>query len=140
KNHGPPIAFIYVYLISMCCIALFVLVFCFRLQKRIYVYYFGYLFFQIIYALLVLQTTPATIANFALHFPYFSNLISESVQFTFIGFYILFILHLLAVKMFDLKLAKTLTIFAIICFGYAILWFGFNLVWVDLDVRDRKST
>lgn len=139
KNHGQPIAFIYVYLISMCCIALFVLVFCFRLQKRIYVYYFGYLFFQIIYALLVLQTTPATIANFALHFPYFSNLISESVQFTFIGFYILFILHLLAVKMFDLKLAKTLTIFAIICFGYAILRFGFNLVWVDLDVRRIAS-
>lgn len=139
KIHGPPIAFIYVYLISMCCIAFFVLVFCFRLQKRIYAYYFGYLFFQIIYAFLVLQTTPATIANLAFHFPYFSNLILESVQFTFIGFYILFILHLLTVKMFDLKLAKTLTIFAIICFSYAILWFGFNLVWVDLDVRRIAS-
>src|SRR5690554_184924 len=139
KYHGPPIAFIYVYLISLCCIALFVLVFCFRLQKRIYVYYFGYLFFQIIYALLVLQTTPATIANFALHFPYFSNLISESAQFIFIGFYILFILHLLTVKMFDLKLAKTLTIFAIICFTYALLWLGLNLVWVDFDVRRIAS-
>src|SRR5690606_28102310 len=50
KKHDPPIAFIYVYLISMCCIAFFVLVFCFRLQKRIYFYYFGYLFFQIVYA------------------------------------------------------------------------------------------
>ncbi|TDU40600.1 sensor histidine kinase YesM [Gelidibacter sediminis] len=139
KIHGPPIAFIYVYLISMCCIAFFVLVFYFRLQKRIYIYYFGYLFFQIIYALLVLQTTPATIANFAVHFPYFSNLISESAQFIFIGFYILFILHLLTVKMFDRKLAKTLTIFAIICFTYAILWFGFNLVWVDMDVRRIAS-
>ncbi|WP_417867128.1 histidine kinase [Xanthomarina gelatinilytica] len=135
KNHGPPIAFMYVYLISLCCIALFVLVFCFRLQKRIYVYYFGYLFFQIVYAFVVLQATPATIANLASYFPYFSSLISETAQFTFIGFYILFIQHLLTVKMFDLKLAKTLTIFAIICFSYAILWFGFNLVWVDLDVR-----
>ncbi len=139
KKHGPSIAFIYVYLISLCCIALFVLVFCFRLQKRIYVYYFGYLFFQIVYAFVVLQTTPATIANFALHFPYFSYLISESAQFIFIGFYILFILHLLTVKMFDLKLAKTLTILAIICFTYAILWLGFNLVWVDFYVRRIAS-
>src|SRR5690606_1207662 len=82
--HFPPIAFIYVYLISLCCIMLFVLVFCIRLQKRIYFYYLGYLFFQIVYAFLVLQTTPATIANLAQHFPYFSVLISESVQFTFI--------------------------------------------------------
>ena len=139
KRHGPPIAFIYVYLISLCCIALFVLVFCFRLQKRIYFYYFGYLFFQIVYALLVLQTTPATIANLAQHFPYFSVLISESVQFTFIGFYILFILHLLAVKTFDLKLAKALKIFAIVCFTYAMLWFGFNLFWVDLEIRTMAS-
>src|SRR5690606_2997458 len=62
-----------------------------------------------------------------------------STQFTFIGFYILFIQHLLTVKMFDLKLAKTLTIFAIICFTYAILSFGFILVWVDLDVRRIAS-
>src|SRR5690606_16607534 len=104
KNHDPPIAFIYVYLISMCCIAFFVLVFCFRLQKRIYFYYFGYLFFQIVYAFVVLRATPATIANLASYFPYFSSLMSETAQFTFIGFYILFIQHLLTVKMFDLKL------------------------------------
>lgn len=139
KRHGPPIAFIYVYLISLCCIALFVLVFCFRLQKRIYFYYFGYLFFQIVYAFVVLRATPATIANLAQHFPYFSVLISESVQFTFIGFYILFILHLLAVKTFDLKLAKALKIFAIVCFTYAMLWFGFNLFWVDLEIRTMAS-
>lgn len=135
KNHDPPIAFIYVYLISMCCIAFFVLVFCFRLQKRIYFYYFGYLFFQIVYAFVVLRATPATIANLASYFPYFSSLISETAQFTFIGFYILFIQHLLTVKMFDLKVAKILTIFAIICFSYAILWFGFNLFGVDFEIR-----
>lgn len=137
--HFPPIAFIYVYLISLCCIMLFVLVFCIRLQKRIYFYYLGYLFFQIVYAFLVLQTTPATIANLAQHFPYFSVLISESVQFAFIGFYILFILHLLAVKTFDLKLAKALKIFGIVCFAYAMLWFGFNLLWVDLEIRRTAS-
>ncbi|WP_370097503.1 7TMR-DISMED2 domain-containing protein, partial [Xanthomarina gelatinilytica] len=137
--HFPPIAFIYVYLISLCCIMLFVLVFCIRLQKRIYFYYLGYLFFQIVYAFLVLQTTPATIANLAQHFPYFSVLISESVQFTFIVFYILFILHLLNVKTFSLKLARALKIFGIVCFAYAILWFGFNLLWVDLEVRRMAS-
>lgn len=135
KEYDSPIAFIYVYLISMCCIAFFVLVFCFRLQKRIYFYYFGYLFFQIVYAFVVLRATPATIANLASYFPYFSSLISETAQFTFIGFYILFIQHLLTVKMFDLKLAKTLTIFAIICFSYAILWFGFNLFGIDFEIR-----
>ncbi len=139
KEYDSPIAFMYVYLISLCCIALFVLVFCFRLQKRIYVYYFGYLFFQIVYAFVVLQATPATIANLASYFPYFSNLISETAQFTFIGFYILFIQHLLTVKMFDLKLAKTLTIFAIICFSYAILWFGFNLFGVDFEIRRMSN-
>ncbi|MCL8009296.1 histidine kinase [Gelidibacter japonicus] len=137
--HFPPIAFIYVYLISLCCIMLFVLVFCIRLQKRIYFYYLGYLFFQIVYAFLVLQTTPATIANLAQHFPYFSVLISESVQFTFIGFYILFILHLLDVKTFSLKLVRALKIFGIVCFAYAILCFGFNLLWVNLEVRRMAS-
>ena len=139
KEYDSPIAFMYVYLISLCCIALFVLVFCFRLQRQIYFYYFGYLFFQIVYAFVVLQATPATIANLASYFPYFSNLISETAQFTFIGFYILFIQHLLTVKMFDLKLAKTLTIFAIICFSYAILWFGFNLFGVDFEIRRMSN-
>ncbi|MFD1614463.1 histidine kinase [Gelatiniphilus marinus] len=139
QAHSPPIAFIYVYLVSLCCIALFTLVFCFRLKKQIYFYYIGYLFFQIVYAFLVLQNTPATIANLAQHFPYFSNLISESIQFIFIGFYIYFILHLLTVKTFSLKLAKALKILAIVCFGYAILWFGFSLFHFDSEVRRIAS-
>ncbi|MDY0090546.1 MAG: histidine kinase [Flavobacteriaceae bacterium] len=139
KENSPPIAFIYVYLVSLCCISIFALVFCFRLKKQIFFYYFGYLFFQIVYAFLVLQTTPTTIANLAQHFPYFSNLISESAQFTFIGFYILFILHLLTVKTFSLKLAKALKMLAIVCFGYAMLWFGFNFLYFDIEIRRFAS-
>ncbi len=136
EEYGPSIAFIYTYLIALCCILLFVLVFCFRLRKRVYFYYLGYLFFQIIYAFLTLQTTPATIANLALYVPYFANLLFEPAQFTFIGFYVLFILHLLEIKKFSLPLAKALGILGVFCFGYAVLRFVYNHYWWNLETAE----
>lgn len=134
------VAFIYTYLISLCCVFSFAVVFYFRLQKRIYFYYLGYLFFQIIYALLVLRLTQATVANFALYIPVFSRFIFEPVQFTFIGFYIFFILSLLEVKTFDPKLSKILVAFGIFCFAYAFSRFVFDYFWGGKEVDDLLFT
>ena len=88
KSEAKSVGFIYFYLITLSCIFTFVLVFWVRLQQRLYFYYLGYLFFQIVYALLVLSTTSASVANFFLHIPSLSRPIFDSVQFTFVGFYI----------------------------------------------------
>src|SRR5690606_16837175 len=96
----------------------------------------GYLFFQIIYVFLVLRTTPATIANYALYLPVFSHYIFEPVQFVFIGFYIFFILHLLEIKRFGLRLSHVLAGFGIFCFAYAVLRFVINCYWRDLETGE----
>jgi len=130
------VAFIYTYLISLCCVFSFAFVFYFRLRQRIYFYYLSYLFFQIIYALLVLRYTQASVVNLALHIPEFSHYIFEPVQFTFIGFYIFFILHLLEIKTFDLKLSKILGAFGIFCFTYAFLRFIFDYFWGEPEINN----
>lgn len=135
-GYGPSIAFIYTYLIALCCIFIFALAFCFRLRKRVYFYYLGYLFFQIIYAFLTLQVTPATIANLALYVPYFANLLFEPAQFVFIGFYVFFILHLLDIKRFSLPLAKALKVLGVFCFSYAMMRFIYNHYWWDPETGE----
>ncbi len=137
---SPSVAFIYTYLISLCCIFSFALVFYFRLRKRIYFYYLAYLFFQIIYGLLVLRFTHATVANFALYVPEFSHLIFEPVQFAFIGFYIFFILSLLEIKTFDIKLSKILISFGVFCFVYALLRFVFDCFWGESEINELIFT
>ena len=132
----PAVAFIYTHLISLCCIFSFALVFFFRLRKKVYFHYLGYLFFQIIYVFLVLRTTPATVGNYALYLPYFSHYIFEPVQFIFIGFYIFFILHLLEIKRFGRRLYKVLAGFGIFCFVYAVLRFVINCFWHDLETGE----
>lgn len=122
----PSIAFIYTYIISLCCILVFALAFGFRLRKRVYFYYLGYLFFQILYAFAILQATLATVGNLGRHVPYLSLITTESIQFSFIGFYIFFILHLLEIKMFNRQLSKALVGLGIFCFVYAFSKFIFN--------------
>lgn len=135
-GYNPSIAFVYTYLIALCCIFLFALVFYFRLRKRVYFYYLGYLFFQIIYAFLTLQVTPATIANLALYVPYFADLLFEPAQFAFIGFYVFFILHLLDIKTFSLSLAKSLKVLGFFCFAYAMMRFIYNYYWGNLETEE----
>src|SRR5690606_42130402 len=53
--------------------------------------------------------------------PQLSNTAIETAQFTFIGFYIFFILYLLEIKTFDQNLSKALVGLAILCFTYALL-------------------
>ncbi|OBQ57225.1 histidine kinase [Tamlana sp. s12] len=131
RRHAKPIGFIYFYLISLLCIFLFVLVFWIRLRSRLYLYYLGYLFFQILYGLLTLHRTTAGIGNVFSNIPMLSYYIFDPVQFTFIGFYILFIRQLLDVKKYNTLLSKSLYYLAIFCFVYVALRVIFNYFFKD---------
>ncbi|TYB79785.1 histidine kinase [Bizionia myxarmorum] len=120
------IGFIYFYIIALATILVFSLVFWFRLNKKLYLYYIGYLFFQIIYGFLVLNYTLAPFPNFFKYTPNLAYNLFEPVQFIFIGFYILFIMQLLQVKRYDHLLAKTLHYLGIICLVYAVTNLAFS--------------
>lgn len=120
------IAFIYFYIISVSTIIVFAAVFWLRLRKNLYLYYLGYLIFQIIYGFLVLRNTTAPIGNFFNHWPELAYNLFEPVQFVFISFYIFFILHLLQVKNYDVRLAKMLKYLAAFCMVYALTRFAFS--------------
>jgi sensor histidine kinase YesM len=123
SSEAPPIAFIYTYIISLSCILVFALVFYFRLRKKVYFYYLGYLFFQLLYAFTILRMTSALVANIGLYAPVLFRNAQETLQFAFIGFYIFFILHLLEIKTFNRRLSKALAGLGMFCFGYALLSF-----------------
>lgn len=133
SKEGPSIAFIHTYIISLCCILVFALAFWFRLRSRVYLYYLGYLVFQLLYALGVLRFTLATVGNIARHAPVSSQILFEPAQFTFIGFYIFFILHLLEVKNFSKPLSKALIGLGIFCFAYAFFRLIYNYLTWDTD-------
>ena len=121
-----PIGFIYFYLIALFTIFIFSLVFWLRLRERLYLYYLGYLLFQLIYGFQVLRPTTATVGNALAYLPEFSAAFFQPAQFIFIGFYIFFITNLLAVINYDKLLAKVLHYLGIFCFVYAIAQFIFN--------------
>lgn len=120
------IGFIYFYIVSLIAIFIFALVFWLSLRDRLYFYYLGYLFFQIIYGFLILQFTIAPIANFFEYVPELAVDLIEPVQFAFIGFYIFFVLRLLQIEKYDKLLSKILYYTAICLFLYAISRFVFS--------------
>lgn len=132
ERHLKPIGFIYFNIISLITIFIFSLVFWLRLREKMYLYYLGYLFFLLVYGFQALRTTGATVGNLFVYIPKLSNLSFEPVQFIFIGFYVLFISHLLTVKKYDKILAKVLTYLAISCFVYAVGRFIFSYFFFGL--------
>ncbi|WP_245574859.1 histidine kinase [Aequorivita capsosiphonis] len=120
------IAFISFYLISLITIMVFAVVFWFTLVKRLYVYYLGYLFFQLIYGFIVLGRTLAPAGNITQHIPKLAEDLFEPAQFAFIGFYVFFILNLISVKKYDKLLAQILKYLGFTCFLYAIFRFVFS--------------
>lgn len=132
ENQSKPIGFIYFYIITLMTIFIFALVFWLILKERLYLYYLGYLFFQLIYGLEVLRTTTATLGNVFAYIPKIATTSFQPVQFMFIGFYIFFILHLLTVKKYDALLAKVLTYLGLFCFAYAIGRFIFSYFFYGL--------
>ncbi|TXD72064.1 histidine kinase [Aequorivita antarctica] len=136
KYEAKPVAFIFFYIVSLLTVFVFGLVFWMRLRQKLYLYYLGYLFFQIIYAFTVVRTSSATVGNFFLNFPIIATKFTESSQFLFIGFYIFFILNLLEIKKYDQRLSKILIYFGRFCFLYAIAIFIYNIFWEYLTVGD----
>lgn len=134
KFEAKSIAFIFFYIVSLITIFVFGLVFWLRLRQKLYVYYLGYLLFQIIYAFAVLRTSTATVGNFFLNFPLTATKFTEPSQFLLIGFYIFFILNLLEIKKYDQKLFKVLIYFGRFCFLYAIGIFIYNILGKYLTV------
>lgn len=130
------IAFIYFYIASILTIFVFALVFLFRLRENLYLYYLGYLFFQLIYGFLALRDTAAPLWNFFKDIPELSNDLSEPVQFIFIGFYILFITKLLTIKKYDKYLARSLYVFGIGFFIYAIARFVLGYFILEREVTE----
>lgn len=125
-NQVIPIGIIYFYIISLITIFVFALVFWLRLLEKLYLYYLGYLLFQLVYGFAVLRYTVAPIGNFFKDIPELANDLFEPVQFIFIGFYVLFILQLLQVKEYDKLLAKALYYLALFCFFYAVFNFSIS--------------
>ncbi|WP_458626782.1 histidine kinase [Winogradskyella sp. PC D3.3] len=123
RSQANSIGYIYFYIISLTTIFVFSLIFWLRLRKKLYLYYLGYLFFQIIYGFLSLRLTLAPVGNFFEYFPKLAYELSEPVQFVFIGFYVWFILKLLDVKKYDRLLAKILFNLGCFCFIYALFNF-----------------
>ncbi len=124
KEQKNIIGFIYFYIISLITIFTFTLIFYLHVQRRLYFYYLGYLFFQLVYGFLVLRYTIAPIGNIFTNFPNFAFIIFDSSQFMFIGFYVLFVIQLLQIKVYDKLLTNALYILAIICFVYSVLVFS----------------
>ncbi|MGC1630760.1 MAG: histidine kinase [Gelidibacter sp.] len=125
------IGFIYFYIISLATIFVFALVFWLRLLEKLYLYYLGYLLFQLVYGFLVLRHTSAPIGNFFKNITKFASDLFEPVQFLFIGFYVLFILQLLQVKEYDKLLARILYYLGVFCFVYALFNFLLSHFFTD---------
>ncbi len=128
------IGFLYFYIAALTTIFCFALVFWIRVPRKLYLYYLGYLLFQIIYGIEVLSDTSAPMGNVFSQFPLFSNALREPLQFVFIGFYVLFILNLLTIKHYDSLLAKILYILGISCFVYALFRFLFTYFLADMEM------
>lgn len=127
------IAFLYFYIVSLFTIFFFALVFWIWMRERLYLYYLCYIFFQIIYGLQVLRSTTARVGNILSYIPELSTTSFQPVQFTFIGFYILFILYLLNIKKYDMLLARIVRYLAIFCFAYAAINFVANYFYFGLQ-------
>ena len=78
-----------------------------------------YLFFQLLYSLISYPEHPLEFINISRYYPEMSTLLTETIQFIFIGFYVLFIYKLLDINKTG-KLGKTVRILAVACFIYAI--------------------
>ncbi len=120
KNQSSSIAFIYFYIVSLFTIVIFTVVFWLRLSQKLYLYYLGYLFFQLIYGFIILGRTLAPVGNIFEYYPKLAYNLNEPVQFIFIGFYIFFIINLLTIKRYNKMLARALKYFGFACFIYAI--------------------
>ncbi len=140
KYDSKSIGFIYFYIISLITFITFAAVFWFRLRANLYLYYLGYLFFQLIYGFLVLRNTVAPIGNLFKHFPELAYDLFEPVQFIFIAFYVFFILNLLKVREYDRRLSKALQYLGLLCILYALVRFTMGYFFYDAQIAEILFT
>lgn len=126
--------FTFIYISGLIMISFFILVLFISIRRPVYIYYLLYLLFQLIYSLLIFARTPLKFMNVALYFPAVGYAIEEGVQFVFIGFYILFILKLLEIKKYDLRLSRVMWWLAWLCFAYAVFNIGYKSFYPDPDI------
>lgn len=137
KEEESAIGFLYLYIVSLITIFVFTLVFWIRLSEKLYFYYLGYLFFQLVYGFLVLKGTMSPFGDFINEAPVLVNNLMEPVQFIFIGFYVFFIQQLLVVKKYDKLLERILYYLGLFCFLYAITNFVFSHLLLDAKYMEQ---
>lgn len=140
REQANSVAFIYFYIISLLTIIIFAFVFWVRLSEKLYLYYLGYLFFQLVYGFIVLRNTVAQVGNVFTFIPRVADDLFEPVQFAFIGFYIFFILNLLQVKRYNKLLGRVLKYLGLACFIYAISRFLLSHFFYDPEIAQMAFT
>lgn len=121
-----------IYLSGLMMISFFILILFISVRESIYIYYLFFLLFQILYSITTIVKSELSLLDNIIHFPILAYTTSEALQFTFIGFYILFILNLLDVRKFDLRLTKAMRILAWICFIYALFNLAYKFSFPDV--------
>lgn len=132
----PGTTFTLVYIAGLIMISFFVFILYVAVRQRLYAYYLFYLLFQLFYAILIFARTPLMFMNVALYFPVAGYALEEGVQFMFIGFYVFFILKLLEIKTYDVRLSQVMRGVAWACFAYAIFSMGYKSLLPDPDFSD----
>lgn len=123
-----------IYIAGLSIVTLFILMFTFYLRRKVYIYYSLYLIFQIIYGLNINARIPIVASNPIQNWLAFSYIANEAIQFTFFGFYALFILNLLKLDKFSKNLAFVTKGMAALCFTYAIASLFLNYYLYDSEL------
>lgn len=131
-------SFSLVYLSGMVIIFIFILMLYLMTREEVYRYYILFLIFQILYGVTVTSRTPPEVLNFLAYYPIANALFMETFIFTFIGFYVLFILSLLEISRQSV-LGKTLVWLARACFAYGFAYLILSFFNISPAQRDWVS-
>jgi len=116
----PASVFSLIYFAGLAMVFIFIMMMYFLVRESLYFYYMLYVFFQILYSLFTNSYHPLNFINISWYYPQMAFVLSEPLQFTFVGFYIFFIYKLLEIDKKTL-LGRVLRSFGWSCFGYAMV-------------------
>lgn len=116
----PTSVFSLIYFAGLSMVFIFIIMMYLLVRETLYFYYMLYVFFQILYSLISNSDHPLNLINISWYYPEMSAILSEPVQFIFIGFYIFFIFKLLEINKKSL-LGRVLRGFGWACFAYALV-------------------
>lgn len=120
QEYNQPTEFFSVFYFSALLIVFIYIVMIYLLNReQVYLYYLFYVFFQMLYTLFSYPGHPIEFLNISHYYPNFALISSEPIQFTFVGFYVLFIINLLHIQKGSL-LGKVMYGLTWACFIYAV--------------------